>query len=86
MAIPSEFIENIKEIPCCLYCGNEMTEHHSKMWAGCNYHYLSIEFRCNGNEGTAPHHMSIRARTIAEWESHKAILNLKEGLNNGKDI
>lgn len=44
MAIPSEFIENIKEIPCCLYCGNEMTEHHSKMWAGCNYHYLSTDY------------------------------------------
>lgn len=47
-----------------------MYDNHSKTWGGRSWHYLAIEFRCNGSENTAPHNIAIRARTLEEWAQH----------------
>ena len=71
MGIPAEFIESLTEVPRCPYCGKAMFENHSKTWCGRNWHYLAIEFRCNGGEGAPPHNTTVRARTLGEWAQHK---------------
>jgi hypothetical protein len=77
----SEFINSIRNYPVCPICSLDMEPHHTRIWNGKGYSYVSIGFWCTGKIKPFHHSSTVKATTEAEWDVIRKFMTFSEDYN-----